>query len=170
MRVIVTGATGFIGSAVVRELIDSGHEVVGLARADEAATALQAAGADVHRGTLDDLDRLRRGAAAADGVIHTTYNHDFSQIENAARTDQRAIQTLGSALEGSGRPLVITTGTALVKRGRVATEEDSADPEFAHPRLGAERIAKKLAGRGVRTAIVRPGASVHGEGTASSGS
>jgi nucleoside-diphosphate-sugar epimerase len=164
MRVFVTGATGFIGSAVVQELIEAGHEVVGLARSDEGAAAVEAAGAKAHRGSLDDLDSLRSGAAAADGVIHSAYNHDFSRMEDAARTDLRVIEVLGSALEGSARPLVITTGTALIKPGQVATEEDPGDPDSAHPRLGAERIAKELAARGVRTAIVRPGASVHGEG------
>ena len=163
MRVFVTGATGFIGSAVVRELSDAGHEVVGLARSGEAAAAVAAAGAEVRRGALDDLDSLRSGAAAADGVIHTAYIHDFSRMESAARTDLRAIETLGAALDGSGRPLVITTGTALVKPGQVATEQDSSAPR-AHPRLGAEQTALALAARGVRTSIVRPGASVHGQG------
>jgi nucleoside-diphosphate-sugar epimerase len=162
MRVFVTGASGFIGSAVVRELIGAGHEVTGLARSDEAAAAVAAAGAAVHRGDIDDLESLRAGADAADGVIHTAYNHDFSRMEDAARTELRVIETLTGALEGSGRPLVMTTGTALVKPGEVATEDDSPDPARAHPRLGAERIA--LAAPGVRVAVVRPGASVHGEG------
>jgi len=162
MRVFVTGATGFIGSAVVRELIDAGHEVTGLARSDEAAAAVAAAGAGVHRGDIDDLESLRAGAAAADGVIHTAYNHDFSRMEDAARTELRVTETLVATLAGSGRPLVITTGTALVKPGEVATEDDSPDPAGAHPRLRAERIA--LAARDVRVAVVRPGASVHGEG------
>lgn len=165
MRVFVTGASGFIGSAVVAELIDAGHEVVGLARSEEAMEAVAAAGAEVHRGSLEDLDSLRSGAAAADGVIHTAYIHDFSRMPDAAQADRRAIETLGGALEGSGRPLVITTGTALVSPGRVATEDDAADPAaVAHPRAQAEPLAKALASRGVRTSIVRPGASVHGEG------
>jgi nucleoside-diphosphate-sugar epimerase len=165
MRVFVTGASGFIGSAVVRELIDAGHEVVGLARSAEAGAAVEAAGAEVRRGALDDLDGLRAGAAAADGVIHTAYIHDFSQMENAAQTDLRAIETLGAALVGSGRPLVITTGTALIKPGSVVTEDDAIDPATArHPRAGAEPLAKAFASRGVRSAIVRPGASVHDVG------
>ena len=163
MRIFVTGASGFIGSAVVAELIDAGHDVIGLARSDQAASAVQAAGAEPHRGALDDLESLRSGAAAADGVIHTAYIHDFSRMQDSARTDLLAIETLGTALEGSGRPMVITTGTALIKPGEVATEEDSADSD-SHPRLKAEDAAKAFAARGVRTATVRPGASVHGEG------
>ena len=163
MRIFVTGASGFIGSAVVAELIDAGHDVIGLARSEQAASAVQAAGADVHRGALDDLESLRSGAGAADGVIHTAYIHDFSRMQDSARTDLRAIETLGAALEGSGRPMVITTGTALIKPGEVATEEDWADSD-SHPRLKAEDAAKAFAARGVRTSVVRPGASVHGEG------
>jgi nucleoside-diphosphate-sugar epimerase len=162
MRIFVTGASGFIGSAVVAELIDAGHDAIGLARSDQAASAVQAAGAEAHRGALDDLESLRSGAAAADGVIHTAYIHDFSRMQDSARIDLLAVETLGTALEGSGRPMVITTGTALINPGEVATEEDSADSD-SHPRLKAEDEAKAFAARGVRTAIVRPGASVHGE-------
>jgi nucleoside-diphosphate-sugar epimerase len=160
MRVFVTGASGFIGSAVVRELIGAGHDVVGLARSDESAAAVEAAGATAHRGDIKDLDSLRSGVAAADGVIHTAYIHDFSIMEQAAETDRRAIETFVAELEGSDRPLVITTGTALVKPGQLATEEDSAGGH--HPRLGTEQIVR--AAHGVRSSIVRPGASVHGEG------
>jgi nucleoside-diphosphate-sugar epimerase len=165
MRVFVTGATGFIGSAVVAELIEAGHQVVGLARTDQGAEALVAAGAEAHRGALEDLDSLRGGAAAADGVIHTAYIHDFSRMPFAAQTDLHAIEALGTALEGSRRPLVITTGTALVKPGSVATEDDAIDPATAaHPRARTEPLAIAFADRGVRTAIVRPGASVHDVG------
>ncbi len=165
MRVFVTGATGFIGSAVVQELLGAGHQVVGLARSDQAAAALQAAGAEVRRGSLDDLDGLRSGAAAADGVIHTAYIHDFSRMEDAARTDLAAIETLGATLEGSGRPFVVTSGVALIRPGHVVTEEDGPNPgSVSHPRLGTEQTVREMAARAVRTSIVRPGASVHGDG------
>jgi nucleoside-diphosphate-sugar epimerase len=165
MRVFVTGATGFIGSAVVQELINADHAVVGLARSDEAAAAVEAAGAEAHRGSLDDLDSLRRGAGAADGVIHTAYIHDFSQMGLGAEADRHAIIALGEALEGSGRPLVITAGTATVNPGHVATELDAPDPASGrHPRMENERTALAFAARGVRVSSVRPGPSVHGDG------
>ena len=165
MRVFVTGATGFIGSAIVPELIQAGHKVTGLARSDQAAAALAASGAEVHRGRLDDLDSLRSGAAAADGVIHTAYIHDFSQMEGAAHTDRRAVEALGEALEGTGRPLVITAGTALVAPGRVVTEEDWPAPgDATHPRHASSERALALADRDIRSSIVRPGPSVHGDG------
>lgn len=163
MRVFVTGATGFIGSAIVAELLGAGHEVVGLARSDQAAAALETVGTEVHRGALDDLESLRSGAEEADGVIHTAYIHDFSQIQEAGQTDRRAVETLGAALEGSGRPLVITSGVALIHPGRIVTEEEFADPASSH-RVGSEEAALSFASRGVRSSIVRPGASVHGEG------
>lgn len=165
MRVFVTGASGWIGSAVVADLIDAGHEVTGLARSDASAAAVQDAGAEVVRGSLDDLDILSAAAAAADGVIHTAYIHDFSQMEAAAATDRGVIEALGAALEGSDRPLVVTTGTGVVNPGRPVIEDDRHDLSTpGHPRRDNESLALGLADRGVRVSIVRPAPSVHGKG------
>jgi nucleoside-diphosphate-sugar epimerase len=153
MRVFVTGATGFIGSALVPELINAGHKVLGLTRSDAGAKSLAAAGAEVHRGSLEDLESLKSGAAKADSVVHLAFIHDFSKFQENCETDRRAIEALGSALAGSDRLLIASSGTLLVAPGRLATEEDA--PTGTIPRLTTAEEAAALAGPGVRICVVR---------------
>lgn len=158
MRVFVTGATGFIGSAIVADLIAAGHEVLGLVRSDEGAASLAAMGAEAHRGSLEDLESLRSGAAASDGVIHTAFNHNFSTFLANCEADRQIIAALGSGLAGCGRPLVVTSGT-----GR-QTENQRAPDFAAHPRLASEAAATSVAAQSVPVSVVRLPPSVHGEG------
>jgi nucleoside-diphosphate-sugar epimerase len=163
MRYFVTGASGWIGSAVVAELLDAGDEVVGLARSEAAAARVEALGAEVLYGDLDDLDSLRAGAKDSDGVVHLGYIHDFSRMPEAAQTDRRAIDTIGTALEGTERPLLIASGTLGLAPGRVGTDQDRPDAGV-HPRIANAEAALSYVERGVRSLVVRFAPTVHGEG------
>jgi nucleoside-diphosphate-sugar epimerase len=157
MRVFVTGATGFIGSAVVKELIAAGHQVLGLCRSDEKAAALTAAGAEVHRGSLEDLDSLKAGAARSDGVIHLAFNHDFAKFAANCEDDRQVIKALGSVLAGSGRPLIVTSGTGMANTvpGQPATEDGAVISSDVIPRAASEEAAAAVAADGVNVSVVR---------------
>lgn len=156
MRVFVTGATGFIGSAIIAELINAGHQVLGMARSDEGARAVTAAGAQVHRGNLEDLESLRSGAARADGTIHAAFDHNFSNFAANCEKDRRAIEALGAALAGSNRPLVITSGTGMGNAvpGQPATE-DVFNASHPNPRSASELAGASLSASGVNVSVVR---------------
>ncbi len=175
MRIFVTGASGWIGSAVVPELIDAGHQVVGLARSEASEAALIGAGAEVHRGTLDDLDGLRSAAAASDGVIHLAFKHDLAfsgDFEGAADADRRAVETFGEALEGSDRPFVLASGLLGLAPGRVASELDGREPDpqvtamgtGPAARLATAQLTLAFASRGIRSSVMRLPPTNHGEG------
>ena len=161
MRVFITGATGFIGTALVQELISAGHQVSGLARSEASANKLIEAGAEVHRGDLEDLESLRSGAAQSDGVIHAGFIHDFTRFKEVCEVDKVAIETIGEVLAGSGRPFIVTSGTALVSPGRLATEDITPPFNPAWPRA-SEQTADVVAAMGVRAAAIRLSPSVHG--------
>ncbi len=156
MRIFLTGATGFIGSAIIPELINAGHQVLGLTRSDAGAEQLKAAGAEVHRGTLEDVESLRSGAAKSDGVIHCAFDHNFSDFVAICEKDRRAIEAMGSVLEGSDRALVITSGTGMGNTvpGEPANE-DNFNPEHPNPRRASELAGVAVAEKGVRVSVVR---------------
>jgi nucleoside-diphosphate-sugar epimerase len=155
MRIFVTGATGFIGTPTVKELISVGHKVLGMARSDAGAKSLAAIGADVHRGSLEDVDSLRKGATASDAVIHLGFLHDFSKFKENCEIDKQAIEALGSVLAGSDRPLIVTSGTAgLATPGQVATEDTLLPPDFPFPRV-SEQTALALVAKGVNASVMR---------------
>lgn len=164
MRVFVTGASGFVGSAIVNDLLHAGHRVLGLARSDNSARTLTQMGAEVHRGDIDDPESLKQGAAQCDAVIHTAFNHDFSKFKENCEADRRVIHTLGAALAGSDKPLVITSGIGLLRRDRPIVESDVPPPSDQIPRAASEEAASALAAEGINVYIVRLPPTVHGEG------
>ena len=165
MNIFVTGGSGFIGSAVIQELLDNGHQVIALARSKDSAAKLEAAGAKAHPGSLEDLDSLRAGAAASDGVIHCGFIHDFTNYVENCEIDRRAIEAMGKALAGKKRPLVVTSGMGLNVVGRVATEDDMPPPSSISPRAASEEAARYVAEKNhIPVAVVRLPPSVHGLG------
>lgn len=164
MKVFVTGATGFVGSAVVKELINAGHEVLGLARNEKAEQALLAAGAEVHKGDLENLESLSQGAKSADGIIHTGFIHDFTRFAAVCEIDRIAIETMGNAIMGTDKPFIVTSGTLVVNQGHLATEDMLPNYNGQNPRLASEKAVDVLASKNIRVAVVRLSPSVHGEG------
>lgn len=164
MRVFVTGASGFVGSAIVKELIAAGHQVLGLARSDSSAESIRKAGAQVLLGDVNDPSILQKGAAQSDAVIHTAFNHDFSQFKANCEADRKVIEALGAALTGSDRPLVITSGIGLLNYGRIATEDDVPPGSDTIPRAASEEAAAAAAAKGAKVYIVRLPPTVHGQG------
>jgi len=164
MKVFVTGATGFVGSAVVKELINAGHEVLGLARNETAEKALVLAGAEVHKGDLEDLASLQQGARLADGIIHTGFIHDFSRFAAVCEIDRLAIETIGNSIAGTDKPFIVTSGTLIVNPGILATENMLPNYNGSNPRLASEKAVDALASQNIRVSVVRLSPSVHGEG------
>ena len=164
MRVFVTGASGFVGSAVVKELLQAGHQVLGMVRSAAAAEVLIKAGAEAHHGNLDDLESIKKGAAQCDAVIHTAFNHDFSRYKENCENDRKVIAALGEALAGSGSPLVITSGIGLLKQDRLLTENDSPSGSDVTPRAATDEAAAAVAAQGINTYIVRLPVTVQDKG------
>ena len=163
MHIFLTGASGFVGSAIIQELINNGHQVTGLARSDSAAEIIKSAGANVFRGDLEDLESLRKGATDSDGVIHAGFIHDFSKFKENCEIDRKAIETMGAVLEGSEHPFIITSGIALLS-GKPATEDDMPPSQSPNPRIATEEAARAAAARGVNVSVVRLPPSVHDDG------
>jgi nucleoside-diphosphate-sugar epimerase len=164
MRVFVTGASGFVGSAIVQELLQAGHKVLGMVRSDSAAASLVKTGAEAHLGNLDDLESIKKGAAQCDAVIHTAFNHDFSRYKESCEDDRQIILALGSVLAGSNRPLVVTSGVGILRKAAPFTEDDAHPGSDVSPRAATEEAAHAVAQQGVNTYIVRLPASVHAKG------
>ena len=164
MRVFVTGASGFVGSAIVKELLKAGHQVLGLARTDSAAKALANIGAEVHRGNIDDLESLKRGTENCDAVIHTAFNHDFTQFKANCEADRQIIKALGEGLIGTTRPLVLTSGIGVLNADQLLTENDQPPGSDIMPRAATEEATQALIQQGVNAYIVRLPPTVHGQG------
>ncbi|QEM12813.1 SDR family oxidoreductase [Mucilaginibacter rubeus] len=165
MRVFVTGASGFVGSAIVKELLGAGHQVLGLVRSDKGAEQVTAAGAEAYHGDINDLEFIQKGAAACDAVIHTAFNHDFSRFKDNCEDDRKVIAALGDVLTGTDKPLVVTSGVGLLNYGRLVTEDDVPPATSnVNPRVATEEATKAVAEKGVKAYLVRLPPSVHGEG------